>query len=55
MGDGSEERLYRDVRGGAEVPDRCRCPNCGYERPRPVLVPCYALRCPRCEAPLADW
>ena len=26
----------------------CVCPNCGYSMERPLAIPCFALRCPRC-------
>ncbi|NYT20249.1 MAG: hypothetical protein GKC07_00410 [Methanomicrobiales archaeon] len=44
----------RDQWNGEGGPRRCICPNCRYERARPPEVPCYALKCPRCGAPMAD-
>ncbi len=30
----------------------CSCPNCGYQEPHQVGVPCYNKKCPKCGAPM---
>jgi electron transport complex protein RnfB len=30
----------------------CVCPKCGYRISHQRGVPCYAMKCPRCESPL---
>ena len=37
-------------RGGP--PEKCVCPQCGYEAPKRRGVPCRSLICPNCEVPL---
>ncbi len=30
----------------------CVCPKCGYKVPHKAGVPCYSLRCPKCDTPM---
>ena len=33
---------------------RCVCPNCGYTMEKPLAIPCYAVKCPRCGSPMHE-
>jgi electron transport complex protein RnfB len=37
---------------GLGLGGQCYCPNCGHRQAHQRGVPCYDLRCPKCEAPL---
>ena len=49
-----QEQGGRGLGGGfARGPDgKCRCPNCGYEEPHQLGVPCYNKKCPKCDSPM---
>ena len=45
------QRLNRDKLRGSS-PDKCRCPECGYEEPKVKGVPCRTKICPECGSSL---
>lgn len=47
-----ERRSYGGVGLGAGPPSVCKCPNCGYESPKTLKMPCKNIKCPQCETPL---
>ncbi|BDZ66736.1 DUF134 domain-containing protein [Methanobacterium ferruginis] len=47
-----QRRSYGGRGVGAGPPTVCRCPNCGYESPKELAVPCSNTKCPKCETPL---
>ena len=39
--------------GFAQGPSgECRCPNCGFQEPHQVGVPCFNKKCPKCGSPM---
>jgi len=30
-------------------PSKCVCPQCGYKADKSPAVPCWSMRCPKCE------
>jgi uncharacterized Zn finger protein (UPF0148 family) len=30
----------------------CICPNCGHREPHKRGIPCYGIKCPKCDTPL---
>lgn len=47
-----QRRSYGGRGLGAGPPRFCRCPDCGYESPKTLRVPCKNNKCPKCETPL---
>lgn len=47
-----QRRSYGGRGMGAGPPRICKCPNCGYEYPKTLRVPCRNTKCPECETPL---
>lgn len=47
-----ERRSYGGRGIGAGPPPVCKCPQCGYEAPKTLLVPCSNTKCPKCDTPL---
>jgi hypothetical protein len=43
-------RRMRGTRPGAGPGGDCVCPACGEKTPHKQGVPCYDLKCPKCEA-----
>ena len=37
-------------RGGP--PEKCVCPQCGFEAPKRRGIPCRTITCPKCDTPL---
>lgn len=40
----------KNIRGSS--PNKCKCPNCGYEEPKIRSIPCRTKTCPECGSPL---
>ena len=53
-GRGRGQGQGRGLGGGfAQGPGgECRCPNCGHKETHQLGVPCYNMKCPKCETPM---
>lgn len=47
-----QRRSYGGRGMGAGPPRICKCPECGYEHPKTMAVPCRNIKCPECDTPL---
>ena len=57
-GKGRDRRGFHGSRGiaGSELdkfPTNCVCPNCGLIIPHKQGTPCFKIKCPRCNSPMA--